>query len=131
MRLTLHAALSISLMQQHKRQQNKEQNPCKTLKQKLIAKSKTTYTPTPHAAITPDMAVAAQALILAGWRPPNPKLAQLEKDKERLDWLASTEQNTGQVLLPTDCVVKNVGSLRGAIDSAMRISRIEAMAEKL
>lgn len=82
------------------------------------------------AAITPDMAIAAQALILAGWRPSNPKQAQLEKDKERLDWLASTEQSTGQVLLPTDCVVKNVGSLRGAIDAAMRNSRLDAMAEK-
>ena len=101
------------------------------LKAKAHSEIKNYLHANPHAAITPDMAVAAQALILAGWRPPNPKLAQLEKDKERLDWLASTEQNTGQVLLPTDCVVKNVGSLRGAIDSAMRNSRIEAMAEKL
>ena len=47
------------------------------------------------------------------------ELAELRKDKERLDWLADRDNCTGQVLLPTGCVQNNLSSLRDAIDEAM------------
>lgn len=49
------------------------------------------------------------------------KLEQKTKDSIRLDWLASTRQNIGNVQLPTECVESNLTSLRGAIDDAMRM----------
>ncbi|MDP3744440.1 MAG: hypothetical protein Q8Q76_08895 [Methylotenera sp.] len=51
------------------------------------------------------------------------ELKELRKDRARLDWLASTEQIIGNVMLPTECVEKNLdGGLRGMIDCAMSIS---------
>jgi hypothetical protein len=42
-------------------------------------------------------------------------------DTDRINWLASTEQNIGNVQLPTECVENNLSSLRDAIDSAIKI----------
>jgi len=42
-------------------------------------------------------------------------------DTDRIDWLASTEQNIGNVQLPTECVENNLCSLRDAIDAAIKI----------
>lgn len=47
------------------------------------------------------------------------ELAELRKDKSRLDWLADPANNIGNVQLPTDCVCRNPHSLRDAIDDAM------------
>jgi hypothetical protein len=49
------------------------------------------------------------------------KIRELQKDKIRLDWLAYTGQSIGNVQLPRECVERNVGSLRGAIDDAMSL----------
>ena len=50
-------------------------------------------------------------------------LENLQKDQARLDWLASTEQNIGNVMLPKKCVEQALeGGLRGMIDCAMSIS---------
>ena len=51
----------------------------------------------------------------------NLKLEELERDKERLDWLADRSQSIGNVELPFQCVQNNVDSLRGAIDEAMKM----------
>lgn len=46
----------------------------------------------------------------------------IDADTARIDWLASTEQNIGQVLLPKGCVENNlIDGLRGAIDCAMKL----------
>lgn len=45
--------------------------------------------------------------------------AELQKDKARLDWLANVDNTIGNVLLPTDIVERNLGSLRDGIDEAM------------
>lgn len=47
--------------------------------------------------------------------------ADLRKDKARLDWLADVKNNIGNVLLPTDIVERNLGSLRDAVDEAMKL----------
>ena len=47
--------------------------------------------------------------------------ADLRKDKERLDWLADVNNSIGNVLLPTDIVERNLGSLRDGIDEAMKL----------
>ena len=49
----------------------------------------------------------------------------LIKDKARLDWLADVNNNIGNVLLPTDIVERNLGSLRDGIDEAMKINERE------
>ena len=49
------------------------------------------------------------------------ELQELLKDKARLDWLADVDNTVGNVLLPTDIVQRNLGSLRDAIDEAMAI----------
>ena len=47
----------------------------------------------------------------------------IDADTARIDWLASTEQNIGNVMLPTECVKQGLdGGLRGMIDCAMEIS---------
>lgn len=46
-------------------------------------------------------------------------IEQLSADKIRLDWLADKDNTIGNVQLPTECVLKNVHSLRDAIDDAM------------
>ncbi|NOT66371.1 MAG: hypothetical protein HOP06_10175 [Methylotenera sp.] len=54
------------------------------------------------------------------------ELKELRKDQSRLDWLASTEQNIGNVMLPKECVEQGLdGGLRGMIDYAMSISSNE------
>ena len=47
------------------------------------------------------------------------RLEAAERDAKRIDWLADESNTIGNVELPTDCVMSNLGSLRGAIDSAM------------
>ena len=49
------------------------------------------------------------------------ELAELLKDKARLDWLADVDNTVGNVLLPTDIVERNLCSLRDAIDEAMAL----------
>lgn len=49
------------------------------------------------------------------------ELQELLKDKARLDWLADVNNTVGNVLLPTDIVARNLGSLRAGIDEAMAI----------
>ena len=50
------------------------------------------------------------------------EIKRLRKDEARIDWLASTEQNIGNVMLPTECVEKELeGGLRGMIDCAMNL----------
>ena len=46
---------------------------------------------------------------------------ELLKDRARLDWLADVNNNIGNVLLPTDIVERNLGSLRDGIDEAMKL----------
>ena len=55
------------------------------------------------------------------------KMRELERENEmlradasRLDWLADPSNSIGNVQLPTHCVTANLGSLRDAIDMAMR-----------
>lgn len=55
------------------------------------------------------------------------KMRELERENERLradaarlDWLADPSNGIGNVQLPTRCVTANLGSLRDAIDMAMR-----------
>ena len=47
-------------------------------------------------------------------------ISQLSADKKRLDWLADKDNHIGAVQLPRECVLKNVHSLRDAIDDAMK-----------
>ena len=54
------------------------------------------------------------------------ELDELVKDKERLDWLSSTEQSIGNVLLPREIVENNIHSLRSAIDETMRQGTLNA-----
>lgn len=51
----------------------------------------------------------------------NKYIRELEKDKNRLDWLANTTQTTGSVMLPKICVEQNLDSMRGAIDDAIEM----------
>ena len=45
----------------------------------------------------------------------------LLKDKVRLDWLADVDNTISSVQLPRDIVERNLGSLRDAIDEAMKL----------
>lgn len=72
-----------------------------------------------YQAATPAM---AEAMRQAAY-----KLRELERenntlraDAARLDWLADKNNEIGNVHLPTHCVTANLGSLRDAIDMAMR-----------
>ena len=56
-----------------------------------------------------EMEEAAAALIEAG------------ADKARLDWLSDRDNAIGNVQLPTECVTRNLHSLRAAIDDAMNL----------
>ena len=49
------------------------------------------------------------------------EVKKLEADKKRLDWLADKNNLIGNVQLPTACVMKNMHSLRAAIDMAMTL----------
>lgn len=53
------------------------------------------------------------------------ELAELRKDKARIDWLASVDNNIAQVLLPTMIVETNLHSMRAAIDATMMIEVVE------
>tara|TARA_R110001606_G_scaffold385158_1_gene548538 strand:- start:33842 stop:34081 length:240 start_codon:yes stop_codon:yes gene_type:complete len=50
------------------------------------------------------------------------EITELKKDKVRIDWLSDVKNNIGNVQLPTECVLNNIHSLRGAIDEAMTIT---------
>jgi hypothetical protein len=51
-------------------------------------------------------------------------IEQLQKDKERLDWLADVNNKIGGVMLPTKIVKENIaGGLRGMIDAAMEMEK--------
>ena len=47
--------------------------------------------------------------------------AELLKDKARLDWLADVNNSISIVKLPRDIAERNLGSLRDAIDEAMKL----------
>lgn len=49
------------------------------------------------------------------------ELERLNRDKQRLDWLADPTNPIGNVQLPRGVVERNLGCLRSAIDEAMRI----------
>ena len=48
------------------------------------------------------------------------ELAELLKDKARLDWLADVNNTVGNVLLPRD-IVERALNMRDAIDEAMAL----------
>ena len=48
------------------------------------------------------------------------RIAELEKDAARLDWLADVNNTIGNVQLPTECVLAAM-NLRDAIDLAMKL----------
>lgn len=51
-------------------------------------------------------------------------IEQLQKDKERLDWLADVNNKIANVMLPTKIVQENIaGGLRGMIDAAMEMEK--------
>jgi len=52
------------------------------------------------------------------------EIKELEKDRDRLDWLARLDNDIGYVLLPPKCVEQAL-TLRGAIDLAMEIPRYD------
>ena len=52
---------------------------------------------------------------------PPTEIELLRADKRRLDWLADESNSFGSVQLPKSCVLNNLGSLRDAIDAAMRL----------
>ncbi len=54
------------------------------------------------------------------------QLTELQKDKKRLDWLADPQNNTANVLLPTEIVERNIHSLRAAIDDTMELEQLES-----
>lgn len=47
------------------------------------------------------------------------EMAGLERDKQRLDWLADPDNAHGAVSLPRRCVEANIHDMRAAIDAAM------------
>ena len=51
------------------------------------------------------------------------KIDALQKDADRIDWLADKTQHIGNVQLPKNCVENNLHSLRAAIDSAIAQSK--------
>ncbi len=50
-------------------------------------------------------------------------IEELERDKQRLDWLSDKNNTAAKVLLPRECVERNLSSLRDAIDDAMETSK--------
>jgi hypothetical protein len=48
-------------------------------------------------------------------------------DKARIDWLADTDNQIGNVTLPSECVLANSHSLRAAIDAAMQIAKAKGV----
>ena len=47
------------------------------------------------------------------------KIDALQRDADRLNWLADKNNLVGNVQLPTSCVYQNLHSLRDAIDAAI------------
>lgn len=64
----------------------------------------------------PDAAQVAKAKVL---RAAAAHLQRAEQDSKRIDWLADKDNHIGNVTLPTECVERNLYSLRAAIDDAM------------
>lgn len=50
--------------------------------------------------------------------------AELQKDKARIDWLSDVNQNIGDLILPRDIIVRNLHSMRAAIDEAMVVDNL-------
>ena len=63
-----------------------------------------------------DAALVEQAKVL---RAAAAHLQRAEQDSKRIDWLADKSNTIGNVHLPTECVERNLHSLRAAIDDAM------------
>lgn len=57
----------------------------------------------------------------------HPSIDQGLADTARLNWLADPANKIGSVILPTECVEKNLDSMRDAIDAAMRIQAAKAV----
>lgn len=55
---------------------------------------------------------------------PGKRIDDLLKDERRLDWLADRSNNDGSVVLPVHIVMKNIDSMRGAIDETMADTKI-------
>lgn len=64
------------------------------------------------------LAAAPQSPAIAAER-----VAELERDAARLDWLADPENMLGSVGLPRECVEPNIHSMREAIDMAMAMDK--------
>ena len=47
------------------------------------------------------------------------RVNRAKQDSKRIDWLADPGNTIGNVQLPTECVERNLRSLRAAIDDAM------------
>jgi hypothetical protein len=69
-------------------------------------------------ALAPHVAQRRQADFL---REAVVEIELLQKDADRLDWLADANNTIGNVQLPTQCVQDNIHSLRAAIDAAMQL----------
>ena len=54
---------------------------------------------------------------------------ELMRDKARLDWLADKNNAIGAVQLPSECVERNLHSLRDAIDDAMELAKAKGEQE--
>lgn len=54
----------------------------------------------------------------------NAQITAPTADSYRIDWLADVNQSIGNVMLPMECVTNNLGSLRAAIDMAMRLDAL-------
>lgn len=67
--------------------------------------------------------IASKALTGVG--PSSAAINELKRDKARLDWLSDPSNHLGNVSLPTECVMNNLGSMRGAIDEAMEMGEQE------
>ena len=63
-----------------------------------------------------DAALVEQAKVL---RAAAAHLQRAEQDSKRIDWLADKDNHIGNVMLPTECVERNLHSLRAAIDDAL------------
>ncbi len=63
-----------------------------------------------------DAALVEQAKVL---RAAAAHLQRAEQDSKRIDWLADKDNHIGNVMLPTECVERNLHSMRAAIDDAM------------
>jgi hypothetical protein len=50
-------------------------------------------------------------------------IAELRKDKARLDWLADPKTTIGNVVLPREYIMNNLDCMRSAIDAAMEATK--------